>query len=165
MAVVINQVAWDFSNLEIQFELLNKISAVDVRSLGSIGVGTGITEITYKWTIERADMMGSARQSQDETDGICTYESSMSTELYWWQYFEDKAAEAQVAMANLRLNINIVFYKPGIPPRVHLIHRAALTSAEHGFARGSEPLIVPIELKPHRVYQNGIDPLGNRLSA
>jgi hypothetical protein len=163
MPVTVNTVAWDFSNLEVQVELLNKLSNVDVRTLGNIGVATGLTEINYTSTIERADMTGSARQAQDETDGLATYEASISLELYWWRYFLAKAREAQVGWANLRMNVQVVMFKPGIAPEVDTIYRASIASSERAFAKGPDSLVVPVELKPFRIFEQGVDPFGNSI--
>jgi hypothetical protein len=162
--VTINQVAWDFANLQISIDVLEK-SGSTVVPLTQMPIAQYIKEINYAPKIEIEDMHGSDRNVQDTTDGVASHEASITVEAYGALYLVDTIHSFPGrGLGTVLLTIGVQFYKPGLPLTVHTIHQARILSPEFAFKMGAEALSVPISLKPKNVFLNGTDYFGKPIA-
>jgi hypothetical protein len=162
--VTINQVAWDFANLQISIDVLEK-SGSTVVPLTQLPIAQYIKEINYTPKLEIEDMHGSSRNVQDTTDGMVSHEASMTVEAYGALYLVETIHSFPLrGLGTVLLTIGVQFYKAGLPLHVHTIHQSRIVSPEFAFKMGAEALSVPISLKPKNVFLNGTDYFGNPIA-
>lgn len=162
MAVTINKVAYDFPNIGVGIDIVEK-QGTSLVVLASLPILDGLEEINYAPTVEFEAMLASGRVASDFTEGSVTFEGSVSMQLYWWRYLINMANSLGRGLMNVRFNMGITFYKPGLQLEVDTIQEAKLSSMEAAFSRGAETLMTPIGFKALNCFYNGVDLLGNRL--
>lgn len=162
MSVTINKVAYDFPNIQVAIDIAEK-QGTQLVVLASLPINEGLEELNYAPTIEFEEMLASGRLPTDFTEGSATFEGSLSMQLYWWRYLINTANSLGRGLANIRLNIGINYYKPGIPLETDTISQAKLQNMEAAFSRGADTLMVPIGFKMLNIYYNGVDLFGNTL--
>jgi hypothetical protein len=154
MPVTIRRAAYDAQNVELQIHLV-RVDGDRLVNLRSIGVMDGWQEITYTPTVERAKMYGASREPRDRTRGVADYEGNLTMQFYWWRVIRDHARDLNIGLFDLEMNIDVVFYRPGIPIAVDTIYRAAIRSPETAISQGADPVMVPVELDVMSVYYDG----------
>jgi hypothetical protein len=160
--VTINQVPWQFSNISYQFALYEWNGPGQVKLLiDNLPLGAAVKEFNYSGKIEVEDMMGSAQQAQDTTDGVGAYSGDFTLE----QYGADKLEEIIAGIAGhgwgtVRLNTSLIFSKPGVDTFTHTIYMARVIENNSPLKAGKDPLAVQYTLKPHRIYKRGKDAFG-----
>lgn len=164
MAAKIYNVAYDFSNIEVGIDLVQRVGN-DLVVLATLPIAEGVEEINYKPTVERAKIYGSLRNPIDRTGGIIDYEASLTMLLYWWRYIIDVCHEIGIGLANVELNCSVLYYKDSaVPLHEDLIYRAAIKSPEAAFKKGPDGLMQQIGLDPLNLYYDGVDMLGKTLA-
>lgn len=160
---VINKVAYDYPTAEVGITIC-RLKGTQLETLVELPIADGNQEINYTPKREVEEMFGSARDPQDFTDGSITYEASLTFLFYWWRYIINTCNELGVGWAQVRLNIGVTYNKPGLPVEVDTIYNTLIMGMEAAFKRGNENLMVPMPLKPQRIYYNGRDPFGRSLT-
>jgi hypothetical protein len=154
MAVTIRRAALDAQNVELHIHLM-RVDGDRLISLRSLGIVDGWKEITYTPTVERTKMFGASRQARDRTRGVASYEASVTLEWYWWRAIRDHSRDLNIGLFDLEMNIDVVFYRPGIPIATDTIFRAAIQSPEMSIAQGAEAIATPVALDVMDVYYDG----------
>jgi hypothetical protein len=154
MPVTIRRAAYDAQNVELQFHLM-RMDGDRLIALRSLGIVDGWKEITFTPTVERTKMFGASRQARDRTRGVANYEASVTLEWYWWKFIHENAADLNIGLFDLEMNIDVVFYRPGIPITAYTIYRAAIQSPEMSIAQGAEAIATPVALDVMDVYYDG----------
>lgn len=162
MAVTINTVAWDFANIDIVVDIVEKVGT-EFRTLESLAASRYFREINYAPKVEVEDMYGGDRNPQDQTDGRASHEASVTLEKYGFDHLFGSIAALGKGWAQVRLMIGIQFYKPGLPIEVDTIWAAKILGAEQAYKAGQEGLMVPVTLKPLNIFIKGVDPFGKTL--
>ena len=162
MAVTINKVAYDFPNISVGIDIA-EMQGTRLVVLASLPVADGMEELNYAPTIEFSEMLAAGRKPSDFTEGSLTCEGSLSLQLYWWRYLINQANALGRGLANIRLNMAVNFFKPGIPIETDTIWQAKLSNMEAAFQRGADTLMVPIGFKMLNIYYNGFDLFGDPL--
>jgi hypothetical protein len=164
MAAKIYNVAYDFTNIEVNIDLVEK-AGTEIQLIQTMPILEGIEEVNYKPTIERAKIYGSLRNPIDRTNGVLDYDASLTMQFYWWRYIISVANEHSVGLANIELNVAVTYFKDSqVPLFQDLLYRCAIKSPEAAFKRGADGLMQQVALDPMNVYYDGFDMLGKSIA-
>lgn len=163
MAAQVQKVAFDYQSQTVTIDLC-VMEGDQLRLLRSLPIADGVQECNYTDTEEFEAMYGSNRLPQDFTDGIASFEASLTLERYWSNFIEDVLEELNVGRAMARFNIASNLYRGGtVPARQDVLWSCKIKSWESSAKQGPEALKVPIGFTPLNIYRNGRDPFGNTL--
>ncbi len=163
--VQINGVAWDFQNIQVQLSIHEQLGSDSRVLVNDVPITLAFKEINYDGKIETEDMMGSARLSQDTTDGVGAFEANFTLEKWGSDYLLGQIAQIDGhGWATVRLSLGIIYSKPGVDPVVDTIKLARILNPSNGHKAGKDPLSVQYTLKPFRIYYQGKDPFGGPLT-
>lgn len=161
MPAVLEQVGYDFSNIELSIDLVYR-RGTQLVLLQPLPVAEGIEDISYTGSLEREKMYGTSRNPLDRTEGIADYEASLTMLMYWWRYIVDVCLEEGIGLGQVELNILVMYVKGGIPLQADFLYRCGIKSPENAFKRGAENLMVPVSLDPMDIFYNGVNMFGKR---
>ncbi len=163
MAAQVQKAAFDFQSQTVSIDLC-AMEGDQLRLLQSLPFTDGVGECNYTDTSEFEAMYGSNRLPQDFTDGVFSFEASLTFERFWTNYIEDVLEDLQIGRGLVRFNIASNLYRGGsIPARQDVLWNCKVKSWESSFKRGPEGMMVPVGFTPLNIYRNGRDPVGNTL--
>lgn len=129
-------------------------SSIEVKILGKIL--TGITEISYKNTIDSADVYGAGREKLDETDGDLKPEASMTLLSEDYYALLDTLAPNKEGAFDERFTVVVSYQpRPGDKIITDTILGARIKEGDHSHSRGTEALSVTVPLGVMRILENG----------
>lgn len=159
----INNVAWDFQNLETSITLCT-LQGPQIVTVAELPIIDGSEEINYSDKLEDEEMWGSSRTPQGETDGVVSFDGSLGLLMKSWDWLHNTMSENKIGWAQARLNISLTFTKPNVDPINHLLYAARIMGNQAQFKRGQENLRVTMPIRPRNIYRNGVDPFGKQLT-
>ncbi len=163
MAAQVQKVAFGYANQEVSIDV-GVMEGTQFRLLQTLPIADGVGECNYTDTEEFEAMYGSNRLPQDFTDGVLSFEASMTFEKYWVNFIEDVLEDLSIGWSTARFNIGSSLFKGGnVPARQDVLFACKRKSIESSWKKGPEGIMVPIAFTPLNIYRNGRDPVGNTL--
>lgn len=153
--IEINKVAYDFYNLQVEISQSGQTFGV---------VGPGCEGADYNWKLNDEVMYGGSRLPVDETDGDVTFDGKFKFNRYWFNFLVAQAAELQIGLVQLRLNLALSYSKGNSPIVTDTLTEVRILGGDHSNQRGPTPLVVELPMRPRNIFYNGVDVFGNRLT-
>lgn len=128
-------------------------ASIEVKVAGRIL--TGITEVSYKNTVEREGVRGAGRQKLGTTEGDLDSEASMTLLAEDYYALLDLLAPNKVGAFDKQFTVVVSYTAPNNATITDTIVGASLKEGDHSHSRGTEALTVTCPLDCMYVLENG----------
>lgn len=128
-------------------------ASIEMKVLGRII--TGVTEISYKNTVESEEVRGAGRQVLGETEGDLASEASMTLHKEDYYALLDALAPDKTGAFDARFTVVVSYTAPNNRTYTDTILGARIKEGDHSHSRGTEGLTVTCPLSCRGILENG----------
>ena len=152
----VNNIPYDFANLQLSYS--------DDADGEPFGIEEAFSEIAYSDSVERERMLGAARYSLAETDGMYEPEGSVTWHRSAYDRLSDWAKSKGKGVYDLVLTIAVVYGYKDEPARTDTLTRVRIASRDASHSQGPDALTVATDLFiGDRIYWDSLGPFGETL--